>query len=38
MKRRILCFLLTLCVMLTLVPCVALAAEERYGVWILDPG
>lgn len=36
MKRRILCFLLTLCVVLTLVPSVALAAEERYGVWILD--
>lgn len=34
MKRRILCFLLTLCVVLTLVPSVALAADERYGVWI----
>ncbi len=36
MKRRILSMLLALCVVLTLVPSVALAAEERYGVWILD--
>ena len=35
MKRRILCFLLTMCVVLMLVPSMALAAEERYGVWIL---